>query len=321
MASDSLVLPCRKQRFAIEALLLDGLSRGVQGIWIRLSQAAVQVNEQRTDARGSVRFEALLGGSYELSLPDHDQDAWKLIRTETAPPPPAGVADIGWNAPSAIAPVRSSHKVRTGDCLASIAFQNGFPPETIWNDGANEPLRELRKNMHLLAVNDIVWIPERRVKSIVASTGVRYVLQMPQVPELLRVRFVTPSLKPRQGVPYLLQLSLADGTPLPDRTGSTDAEGFLVEPIPPNAWKGEIWLGKGQARELYPVQLGALWPAGELSGVLARLNNLGYRCENSSGLDEETRDALQQFQRDHQLEPTGEMDDATRAALAQIHLT
>jgi peptidoglycan hydrolase-like protein with peptidoglycan-binding domain len=50
------------------------------------------------------------------------------------------------------------------------------------------------------------------------------------------------------------------------------------------------------------------------------LNNLGYNCGDES--DDESpqfKEAVTQFQGDHQLNPTGEVDAATRAKLESLH--
>ena len=69
-------------------------------------------------------------------------------------------------------------------------------------------------------------------------------------------------------------------------------------------------------------------PIDEPSGVRKRLRHLGYHCDplRPEGPDspEEAlaaldRSAIQAFQQDHQIAPTGEIDDATRAALVEAH--
>nr|WP_255216649.1 peptidoglycan-binding domain-containing protein [Pseudenhygromyxa sp. WMMC2535] len=65
---------------------------------------------------------------------------------------------------------------------------------------------------------------------------------------------------------------------------------------------------------------GHLDPATELSGVQQRLVNLGYTCHDPAGeLGESTQEALRAFQRTHDLEVSGELDDDTRARLIELH--
>ena len=58
----------------------------------------------------------------------------------------------------------------------------------------------------------------------------------------------------------------------------------------------------------------------ELVGVQERLGNLGHACEDDAGvLGGATRAAITAFQRQHDLEPTGLPDEATRARLVEVH--
>lgn len=57
----------------------------------------------------------------------------------------------------------------------------------------------------------------------------------------------------------------------------------------------------------------------ELAGMQRRLTNLGYSCTTLGELDQETRDAFLLFQTDHDLEKTGEPDDATRRRLREAY--
>jgi N-acetylmuramoyl-L-alanine amidase len=57
-------------------------------------------------------------------------------------------------------------------------------------------------------------------------------------------------------------------------------------------------------------------PADEVSGVQARLNNLGFDCGEPDGvLDDDTKSAVRAFQVLFGLEPSGEIDDAFREKL------
>ncbi len=75
---------------------------------------------------------------------------------------------------------------------------------------------------------------------------------------------------------------------------------------------------------VFPVRLGDMDPIAETSGVRARLEHLGYLPSSAAALSEGETDArlitaIQEFQRAHGAEPTGELDDATRSALEKAH--
>jgi peptidoglycan hydrolase-like protein with peptidoglycan-binding domain len=68
------------------------------------------------------------------------------------------------------------------------------------------------------------------------------------------------------------------------------------------------------------VPLGHLDPAELVSGAQARLSALGlYRGPIDGRLRARTRAALAAFQRAHDLEATGTLDEPTAARLAEAH--
>jgi hypothetical protein len=103
-----------------------------------------------------------------------------------------------------------------------------------------------------------------------------------------------------------------------DQTGTTDGDGVLRVFIPPDASSGKLTIGPDE--QVYELDFGKLQPIDTIEGVQARLNNLGYPCGPANGeMNDETRTALERFQRRFLLEPTGEIDDATREKLVEVH--
>lgn len=49
--------------------------------------------------------------------------------------------------------------VRQGDYLLKLAQRYGFDAEEVWSHPRNEDLRKLRKDHHILAPGDIVYLP------------------------------------------------------------------------------------------------------------------------------------------------------------------
>src|SRR5690349_12704101 len=128
-----------------------------------------------------------------------------------------------------------SYVTKQGDCIHSIAFEKGFFPDTLWNHADNKNLKNLRKDPHVLLPGDIVSIPDKRLKEI-------------SKPAESRHRFR------RKGVPKQMRVQLAEGTnPLKNTQckvnvagrefeATSDGDGWLKIPIPPNASSAKIKL-------------------------------------------------------------------------------
>jgi len=85
-----------------------------------------------------------------------------------------------------------------------------------------------------------------------------------------------------------------------------------------------VSVGQGEDERTcaFDLGIGHLDPISEPSGVRGRLLNLGIdpgSIDSDDAMEERFRSALMAFQRHHDLEPTGALDDATRAKLEEKH--
>jgi hypothetical protein len=203
--------------------------------------------------------------------------------------------------------------VEQGDCISSIAYKNGFFPDTIWDHPSNADLKNQRKNPNVLLEGDIVHIPDLTLKQADAATEKRHRFHRKSVPQRLQIRLLDQKGQPRHDLRYKLTI---DGQV---RQGKTDGNGLLNEPIAPNAREGVLVIGEGALAETYPLFLGHMDPITAISGIQKRLNNLGWVCPEDGFLQEDTRQAIEQFQSRHDLPVTGEPDAATRDKLLEAH--
>ncbi|HEV3333217.1 MAG TPA: peptidoglycan-binding domain-containing protein [Bryobacteraceae bacterium] len=201
------------------------------------------------------------------------------------------------------------YSATANDCMSSIASQFGFFWETLWNHPKNQDLRKLRKNPNVLLENDQVWIPAKQLRQETKPVDALHSFQLKGVPTLFKIRF-TDAGKPRANVPYVLTI---DGKAF---NGSTDGDGMIEVPIPPNAQDGTLVLGQGKEAKTYGFDLGALAPVSEPEGAIKRLLSLGYNrsADPEAGLP----DALRSFQADNQLPVTGDLDAATQSKLSDV---
>jgi hypothetical protein len=207
-----------------------------------------------------------------------------------------------------------NYSVKQGDCIESIAFEHGLFWKTVWNHPKNLNLKERRKDPNVLFPGDVVFIPDKEEKQEPGVTEQRHRFKHKGVPSKISIVLEDVKGQPRRDVDYVLQI---DGQLF---HGKTDAAGRIQHPIPPNAQRGKLTIGNGPGREEHELQLGHLDPVTEISGVQARLKNLGFDCgQSGSTINDQTREALRRFQVKHKLQETGEPDQATCDRLQQEH--
>jgi len=205
------------------------------------------------------------------------------------------------------------YTVRQGETTSSIAFKHGFFWETIWNHPNNDSFREQHQHRNVLYQGDVVFIPEREEKQVQAATDQLHRFKRKGVPEMLRIRLLDENDEPRADIPYVLQI---EGSSV---SGATDSDGLVEHSIPADARRGRLFVGESR-EEVYPLYFGHMDPANEVSGLQARLKNLGiYFGEMNGEMNEETIEAIREFQRRKELEQTGDFNEDTRSQLDALH--
>jgi hypothetical protein len=207
----------------------------------------------------------------------------------------------------------TQHTVVEGDCLSSIAYDNGFFWETLWNASENEDLNQLRQDPRVLKPGDVVVVIDKRQDSADGQTDQRHRFKMKGVPAKIRIQAMWND-QPRANEPYEIEI---DGQ---KASGTSDDEGKIEFSIPPNAKSGTLTVGEELRLRTYKLSLGALDPVSDITGLQARLNNLGYWCGPPTGeMNDDTQSALKAFQQDCQLEIDGQPGDSTNDKLKDKH--
>lgn len=204
----------------------------------------------------------------------------------------------------------ANYTIKQGDCLSSIAAKYGLFWEKIWNHPQNSQLKEKRKDPYILYPGDVVFIPDKEVKEEPAATEQRHRFRRKGIPEKLELILCLEG-EPRRDEDFELEI---DGKLT---KGKTDGQGKVSIFIPPGARKGKIILVN--TGEEFALDLGCLDPLTEITGVQARLANLGFHVEISGKWDENSKEALKLFQKQNNLEPSGEIDETTRNKLKEVH--
>jgi len=195
------------------------------------------------------------------------------------------------------------HKVRGGECLASIAAHYGFSVDTIWNLADNSSLKEKRKDPNTLVPGDVVVIPDRREKLVSCETAKTHRFKLSAGSTIFRLQMFEDE-EALANQEFELKI---EGK---SYTGTTDDQGLLEVTIPANAVDGLLIIGPD--RKVFELRFGHLQPITEPKGVEARLRNLGF-------LDPDIEHALRAFQKRFGLEETGEADQATTDKLTELH--
>ena len=207
-----------------------------------------------------------------------------------------------------------THRVQQGKSVASLAYKNGLFWETVWNHPKNENLRKLREDHNILFPGDEVFIPPLRIKEVNVSTGKPVKFRKKGVPEKLNLQFFNLDREPYGGVDYEL---LMEGR---SWRGKLDDQGWLHVDIPPDSQHGRITLGTQEDAWTIDLDLGHLDPITELTGLQARLRNLGYfHGEITGQKTEDFLSAVHAFRTAHGLEVNFEIGDDFQAKLKEIH--
>ena len=210
------------------------------------------------------------------------------------------------------------YTVKQGDHLSKIAKDNGFTDYTvIWDHPDNADLKKQRQNPNVLFPGDQVFIPDMEQKHESGRTDKRHTFAVNK--KTIKLRLVLEDIyeKPIAGAQCAL---LIDGQIY---QLTTDGNGKLEQEIPLDAKEGVLTIRGDQTpfqNEIIPIKIGHLDPADEISGQIARLNNLGYFAGPLDGSDTDAfESAVEEFQCDHGLKVDGDCGPKTQAKLKDIH--
>jgi N-acetylmuramoyl-L-alanine amidase len=214
------------------------------------------------------------------------------------------------------------HIVEQGEYLARIAKDYGFSDwHTIYDHPENAELKKKRPNPDILLPGDEIFIPDKQPKQESCPTEKKSHFQVKVPKAWLKIVLKDSEGKALSHQAYTLTVATMTCK------GTTDGAGSLQQKIPIGVELGQLTLDK--LGLVWTLKIGHLDPVHDegqdmaiISGLQARLNNLGYACGDVDGdLGEQTIEALKDFQRFvlGRKEPNGEPDKETRDALLARH--
>ena len=213
------------------------------------------------------------------------------------------------------------YTVAAGDCLSSLASKNGLPSwRLIWEHGNNADLRARRANPNVVAAGDSVYIPAgEKTKLVDRPVDKRHPFQIEKLPTFISIR-VNDALR-RKLPPCTYTLTVGGTT----QTGKVPDNGVVTVKIDPEETTGQLVVtpdtpGQGFDGFDLPLSLGQLDPKDTVTGVQARLNNLGFHSGAVDGvLGPLTQHAIRSFQSAMKLPVDGQNSAAVQDALHKQH--
>jgi hypothetical protein len=214
-----------------------------------------------------------------------------------------------------------AHIIRQGEHLARLAHRYGFDAAEVWQHDRNRELRELRRSPEILAPGDVIYYPERPARGQPVSAGGTHRFQSSgRVPVRLIVRRGAGIVRD-QPCEFV-------GISIP--AARTDGDGRLSFEVPHHVEEVRLRFPALDFELL--LRIGHLDPIEMPSGVLARLENLGFlfalgdvsgplyaHLRTPAAEQRRIARALAAFQHSRALPVTGQLDTATRGALLEAH--
>jgi Putative peptidoglycan binding domain len=198
-------------------------------------------------------------------------------------------------------------------------MMHGFDADTIWSHAKNADVNDLRKSPNLLHPGDVLHFPraKRPGQPLSKGTSNAYTADVPRTTVSLGFN---DAAGPLAGKKYVVE-----GLGAPEE-GTTDGGGTINLDVPVHV--REVRVKFPEQHLSYVVRIGDMDPVEEPAGVRKRLQHLGYRepdgaSDGDTEAEREARDrsAVAAFQQAKGMDPNGDLDDATRAALVAEHGT
>ena len=311
------VTPSQMKELVDKATLLihvvDLKQKAQEGLAFKIVAPDASSVSGKLDKSGQGRAQSSTPGDFTVTFPDLDGDDWDGN----------GALDLSEEERSEA----GKHTVEQGERLPTIGRAKGFLRwQTIWNFKGNADLRKLRGTAHILLPGDEVSIPSKLARQAKVPGGTaEYVVQ--SAPEVLRVRFAGVSSSDENPVTFKATPNAGGAT----IEGTLARSGKLEIDLPPDTTKVHVELsrktdggdgsdGGGKPFATYDFTVGGLDPASEVSGVQARLLNLGFYTGGITGnLDDETRTGIAHFRWAKLRDRKSDMDEDFLAALNKTH--
>jgi hypothetical protein len=195
------------------------------------------------------------------------------------------------------------HDIEQGETLYGLAMQYGLEGwRQIYEDSKNKDFRQKRSDPGIVHPGDRVFIPNRTLKQHPSAVDGKHTFTVKNRKAYIRLLICDGEGKPLANKDYELQAE--DAT----ISGCLPYNGLLEAEAPQDACEGKltVMLEEGISKT-WTLQIGSMDPIEEISGIQARLGNLGfYEGSPDGAMNDQTRSAIWAFQARQGLAPTGE---------------
>lgn len=209
------------------------------------------------------------------------------------------------------------HEVEQGDWLSKLAVWYGFAKwQTIWDAAENTEIRK-KRDPNVIYPGDKIWIPAQGPKEESGGTEKKHRYGLKGQPDEITIILEDDKSQPRSGVKFEFNLKSKAVT-----KGSTSGDGKAQSKVPRHHDPAFLRVGTESVHlsigNLNPME--ADTPDKGVSGVQARLNNLGLRAGAEDGiLGPRTRRAILLFQKIEKIKEDGDVTDELRGKLRMRH--
>jgi len=214
--------------------------------------------------------------------------------------------------------VAGNYTVRQGDHLSKIAKAFGILDyRKIWNDPNNADLKQQRQNPNVLLPGDSLFIPDLKTGTESVSTDQKHTFVVKKPDLKLRLILEDQYAEPLANASCVLALGYDS------RDVQTDGNGSIEQDLQPDVHDASLTIQDARTplnNTQIAIKIGDLDPVDEISGQIARLNNLGYLAGDVNQPDQTAfESAVEEFQCDQSLTVDGDCGPNTQAKLKQVH--
>jgi type VI secretion system secreted protein VgrG len=288
----------------LEIHVVDLNEKSQAGLAYEITKPDGDTEKGTLDSDGRAQAKSKVPGKFSVTFPDLDGADWDGDGAEPLPPESQRTE-------------ASRYTVQQGDRLPTIASDHGFVRwQTIWDFPGNAALKDLRGNAHILLPKDKVVIPTKLARKALTPGGMaNYVVRSKA--EVLRVRFAAAEADESHPIRFRAQPEVGLET-----SGTLKVDGTMEIDLPEDTRRlvVELFNEGSEPFEIHTLEIGHLDPIQAISGVQARLANLGYYEGSINGkLDEATLLSIGAFRRLVMGEQSTEIDGAFIEALKKGH--